>query len=101
MAQNILACIQNYKHDSNLWTRKFEFENAYPVKEHKNVWHKIDIVILGLVFLQKDMKYLYIYCSEVNHEKSNTHFSVNIAIHKIVHILILVFNKIKHDSTTA
>lgn len=30
--------------------------NTYPVKEHKNNWNKIGIVILGLVFLHEDMK---------------------------------------------
>lgn len=46
---------------TNISSTTFGIElKTYPVKEHKNNWNKIGIVILGLVFLQGNMKRQYI-----------------------------------------
>lgn len=46
---------------TNISSTTFGIElKTYPVKEHKNNWNKIGIVILGLVFLQGNMKCQYI-----------------------------------------
>lgn len=46
---------------TNISSTTFGIElKTYPVKEHKNNWNKIGIVILGLVFLQANMKCQYI-----------------------------------------
>lgn len=58
---------------TNISSTTFGIElKTYPVKEHKNNWNKIGIVILGLVFLQGNMK-LSIYCSKVNDKEAFTY----------------------------